>query len=782
MAQTYYILLLEHEKNTLELIRSELNKLDVNKELTVVQSKEELIDQLKNNPPDLIISAYQLPSLTGMEALRMVRQQHPHLPFIFVSKYMGEAKAVDAMLEGASDFTTKKNIGRLGPAVLRELKNYAEYKQQREKLTESRSRYETLIQSVNGIVWECDAQSLTFQYLSPKSKDILGYTPEEWLSEPNFWQDHIHPDDREKTISFCKRHTDQGQDHTFEYRMITADDEVVWLRDYVTVIMKDGQPHRLHGLMVDISQEKKAEKKLQQSLKQYEIITKATSDTIFEWDRSSGEVTYNENLYRMFGYKPDQVGSQYKWWADKVHPADLPTLESRLDKALSTKQNRIQFEYRFQCADGSYRHVFSRTFIIRKNDGEAIRMIGTIQDISTFKKREQRSRKFQQVISSLATNRSLLGMNILDALSEVLKVSAQALKIQRVNIWLLEGDTIRCICSYEDGKINTMRGQRLTQEDYPKYFHYIRNQRVIASANPYDHEAHTELIDSYLKPNNIQAILDTSVHSYGSTQVIVCHETVGQGHKWLSDEIAFAGAITDQIAHLLAYQEKNEKEKKIRESLQEKETLLTEVHHRVKNNLAVISGMMQLQAYEQVAQEVKDKLFDSIARIQTMAGIHELLYSSKSFSNLRLDKNIQKLISDVSATFQVDDQVKFNFELEPITINVNQAIPCSLIINEVVTNALKHAFNGEEDGTIGVNLSEKNDTISLVIKDNGMGLPDDYENLIEQGSLGFQLIKTLTTQLEAESHFVSQGNGTQFSLHFERSDLPGIGSGLSKQT
>lgn len=563
--------------------------------------------------------------------------------------------------------------------------------------------------------------------------------------------------------------------------MITAKGNERWVKIVGEPVFLNDKCVRIYGSTQDITSSKKAERKLQQSIKRYEVITKATSDTIFEWDRLSEEITYNENLSKTFGYPPDQIGSHYRWWADQVHPSDLPALERKIDQALSTNKNRIQFEYRFQCADESYKHVFSRTFIIRNKEGKPIRLIGTMQDISTFKKREQRNRKFQQVISSLATNRSLLRMNILEALSEVLKASAQALKIQRVNIWLLKEDSMRCICSYEGGETNIMSGQRLTQEKYPKYFHYIRKERTIASTNPYDHEAHTELIDSYLKPNNIKSILDTSVHSYGSTHVIVCHETVRESREWLSDEISFAGAITDQIAHLLAYQEKKEKEKKIRESLQEKETLLTEVHHRVKNNLAVISGMMQLQAYEQVNQEVKDKLLDSIARIQTMAGIHELLYSSNSFSKLRLDENIQKLVSEIAKTFQMDDQLKLDFNLEPLTINVNQAIPCSLIINEVVTNALKHAFHEGEEGAIYITLSEKNNTIFLVIKDNGKGLPDEYKNLVQQESLGFRLIDTLATQLEAESQFISQNNGTQFSLQFKRSELKGTGSSWSEQ-
>src|SRR5699024_12020850 len=139
---------------------------------------------------------------------------------------------------------------------------------------------------------------------------------------------------------------------------------------------------------------------------------------------------------------------------------------------------------------------------------------------------------------------------------------------------------------------------------------------------------------------------------------------------------------------------------------------------RLKNKRAVVSGMMQLQAYDQDSSKIKDKLFDSVTRIQTMAAIHELLYKSDSFSELRLDENVRKLVSSVSKALNAGHQVKLDFNLEAVTLNINQAIPCSLIINEVVTNALKHAFD-DDKGIITINLSEERSTIFLSITDNG---------------------------------------------------------------
>ena len=548
-----------------------------------------------------------------------------------------------------------------------------------------------------------------------------------------------------------------------------------WLDMTIDPILdKEGRCTGYIAIEKDVTTEIERSKKLQESVERYDIVSKATSDTIWDLDLRTDTIRYNQNIYTMFGYQKDEVEEVSQWWRNKIHPSYQQYVKDKLDEALSSDKDRIQFEYRFKCADGSYKYIYDRAFVVRNKDNDPIRIIGAMQDITTFKEREQRSRTFQEVVSRLATDRSLLQKDILDALGEVLQISAQTLDVERVNLWLLEDHKLRCVCSFDNGQLNTMRGNIITQQDSPTYFNFIKEQRIIAAKDPYNHEAFSELANSYLTPNNIKSILDASVISYGSTQVVVCHESVTRKRSWESDQISFAGAVTDQIAQLLAYQEKKKRDREIRESLKEKETLLAEVHHRVKNNLAVVSGMMQLQAFEEEDEDLRAKLFDSVARIQTMASIHELLYKSNSFSNLRLDENIKKLISNITDTFHSADNIDISYELEPVNLNVNQAIPCSLIINEVVTNALKHAF--EDAGTICLVLFEEQNQIHLTITDNGRGLPDDYKNLIHKGSLGFKLIDTLSKQLDTSCTFNSDKNGTEFSLIFDRAKIKGIGS------
>ncbi len=224
--------------------------------------------------------------------------------------------------------------------------------------------------------------------------------------------------------------------------------------------------------------------------------------------------------------------------------------------------------------------------------------------------------------------------------------------------------------------------------------------------------------------------------------------------------------------------EKKQTEQELRTSLKEKETLLMEIHHRVKNNLAVVSGMMQLQAFDEEDKEFKNKLIDSVVRIKTMASIHEVLYQSKSFSRIQLDDNLKKLVSNIYDTLQINPNIALKYNLGSIKLNINQAIPCSLIVNEVVTNVFKHAFDDTESGKIMLDLSQNENKINIKIQDNGKGLPKDFNNILQSNpkGLGLKLISTLAEQLEAEYDYKSCDNGTVFTLEFEKSEVKGIGN------
>ena len=212
-------------------------------------------------------------------------------------------------------------------------------------------------------------------------------------------------------------------------------------------------------------------------------------------------------------------------------------------------------------------------------------------------------------------------------------------------------------------------------------------------------------------------------------------------------------------------------QKELESSLKEKEILLAEIHHRVKNNLAVISGMLQMQSFKEPDEKIQKKLIDSTLRIKSMANIHEQLYKSHSFSNLSFDEGLQNLVQTILDTMDEQSKISPEYDLEPIELNINQAIPCSLIVNEVITNSIKHAFVNRESGKIFLKLARIDDTIHLLIRDNGRGF---QQKETENASLGMELISSLAQQLDATYRYESNAeeDGAFFEIQFAITNSP----------
>nr|NIT62057.1 sensor histidine kinase [Fodinibius sp.]NIV16645.1 PAS domain S-box protein [Fodinibius sp.]NIY30637.1 PAS domain S-box protein [Fodinibius sp.] len=195
--------------------------------------------------------------------------------------------------------------------------------------------------------------------------------------------------------------------------------------------------------------------------------------------------------------------------------------------------------------------------------------------------------------------------------------------------------------------------------------------------------------------------------------------------------------------------------------------VLAEVHHRVKNNLAIISGLLQMQVFNTNDENLLAKLKESQSRIQSIAMVHEKLYSSETFSEIAIDKYIDDLLNMVEDSMtDFEKDIRVYTDMEPIRLTVGQAIPCGLLLNEMITNCYKHAFENKEEGEINISIEENEGQITLNVTDNGVGLPEDF-NIDQQSSLGMTIINTLTTQLNGQLEVNSGDFGSRFSLVFD---------------
>ena len=213
-------------------------------------------------------------------------------------------------------------------------------------------------------------------------------------------------------------------------------------------------------------------------------------------------------------------------------------------------------------------------------------------------------------------------------------------------------------------------------------------------------------------------------------------------------------------------EEIKEAQSKIKASLEEKEILLREIHHRVKNNLQIISSMLNIQSNYIKDKEDLELLRESQSRIKSMAIIHEGLYNSNDFTHINFKDYINNLMHYISVHYNLSPKIHLYVDVKNIMLNIETAVPCGLIINELVSNSIKHAFPPGSSGNIKVSLTSEMGICSLKVSDNGIGFPAnvDFKNT---KTLGFKLVNVLTNQLDGNIE-LDKRKGTEFIINFKR--------------
>ncbi|XDD50333.1 MASE1 domain-containing protein [Leptospira sp. WS92.C1] len=230
----------------------------------------------------------------------------------------------------------------------------------------------------------------------------------------------------------------------------------------------------------------------------------------------------------------------------------------------------------------------------------------------------------------------------------------------------------------------------------------------------------------------------------------------------------FESTLSSVIVTFLDFTEIKNVERKLQLSLEEKEVMLKEIHHRVKNNLQVISSLLSMQSDYVQDKESLSVFMESQNRLRTMSMIHEELYQSENLGKIQYSIYIEKLLNQLFQVYGKSDSVRLITDLESLDISVNRAIPIGLILNELVSNSLKYAFpqnETTENQELKISLSKRDDSLELKIEDNGIGMPSGFD-IDEISSLGLKLVNILVRQLKGKINFSSDSKkGTQFKIH-----------------
>ncbi|MCI0353442.1 MAG: PAS domain S-box protein [Acidobacteria bacterium] len=225
------------------------------------------------NDSFLFMTGYQRSEIIGRTAAELGMWIHPETRVALVEALNLQGKVLDFDFL----FRAKNGEERFGalsaeviqvggePCLLANIRDDTERRRAQQALLESKRQYQSLVNTVDGIVWEADAETLRFTFVSQQAERLLGYSIEQWRDQPGFWECHIHPEDRQSAVEHCARAVAEKRDHAFEYRMMAADNRIVWLRDMVNVVEEDHKVGRLRGLMVDVTEQREMEQQLRQA-------------------------------------------------------------------------------------------------------------------------------------------------------------------------------------------------------------------------------------------------------------------------------------------------------------------------------------------------------------------------------------------------------------------------------------------------------------------------------------------------------------------------------------
>lgn len=573
---------------------------------------------------------------------------------------------------------------------------------------------------------------------NPAACEILGMTEQEIIDRG---REGIVAKDQ-KLEKALKQRSETGR-FTGELTFIHNDGHEIPVELTSSVFVNFAGEKRTSLLFRDISDRKRQQQALRVEKEFTEVVLNSLPGLFYVLDQEGKVVRCNDRATEVFGVPADKIVGQSP--AKFVDESDQEKVPQEIGAVL--EEGYREFEITIKTAGGNTAIYHFNAERLEMND--EIFIIGTGFDITEKKELEER---LNSLLEQEHVQRKKAEADR-DKLREMFE-EAPSPKC------MMEGPELRYVIA------NKAYREVVGQEN-------IIGKRVDEVVPEVEEQGYIDLL---------QRVYETGEPYIGRGEPIsIDKDNKGSKQEYIFN-LLFAplfdenGEVYGIFVEAMDFSEQVAYQKQLEESLREKETLLAEIHHRVKNNLAIVTSMMELQAMDSVNSELRESLKVAQQRIQTIANIHELLYGAESLSQLDFGENVKQLVRNLEDVYSKSEQISVNVDADSIFLNINQAIPCALLVNEVITNAYKHAFTHQEKGEIDIKVGEDADKVVVVIKDNGIGISD---NIMQEttSSIGMTLIKLLEKQLEGEIRYDNK-NGTEFRLAFTKTEVKGIGSNL----
>ncbi|MCE5214816.1 MAG: PAS domain S-box protein [Methanobacterium sp.] len=607
-------------------------------------------------------------------------------------------------------------------------RDITERKRIEEALKESENKFRSIFNKANDMIslnlMKDEGMPGRFLEVNDVASERLGYTRDELLkmSPPEI----VTPEKRPEMPKNAVKLLEEGH-NTFEIVHITKEGNRIPVEVNNHLIDYQGQEVCL-AISRDITDRKKVEKALQESEEKYRSIFENVQDIYYQTDIDGKIVEASPSVERYSSFsREDLIGKS----VDLIYFS--PGERIKFLKELKKKGEVFDFEVKLKDKDGSLFYASTNAHFIYDSDKRPIGVEGSLRDINKRKKAEEELRLSEIRLSN--------AMNLADLAN-----------------WEL--DPYNQMFLFNDRFYGMLGTTAENEGGYHMPIEYYIKEYV----HPEDIQFISEGMKNSL--NIRQPTFGTQfehriIRKDGKTRCVAIHIQVNPATD--SKKAYIYGTVQDITDLKMA-------EEKLKESLSEKEMLLKEIHHRVKNNLMIISSLLNLQSGYLKDEESKGLFQESENRARSMALIHERLYQSTDLKNIDFGEYIETLVNELFLNY-TDGSGRINLKInkEEIGMDINTAIPLSLIVNELVTNSLKHAFPEDRTGDIEIDFHSKDDKYELIVKDNGVGLPEDLD-YTRTDSLGMQLVTSLTAQIDGEIE-MERTEGTTFKIILPKKEI-----------